>query len=33
MNPDGVFHGYYRKDTREENLNRHYIDPDPGLQP
>jgi len=29
LNPDGVYRGYYRLDTQGQNLNRHYITPDP----
>lgn len=27
LNPDGVYRGYYRVDTLNQNLNRYYIDP------
>jgi murein tripeptide amidase MpaA len=33
MNPDGVYRGYYRSDTCGQNLNRHYLEPCPDLQP
>ena len=33
LNPDGVYRGYYRSDTLNQNLNRYYTDPDPKQQP
>jgi cytosolic carboxypeptidase protein 5 len=33
LNPDGVFRGNYRMDIYNQNLNRHYNNPDPALQP
>ncbi len=27
LNPDGVSRGYYRLDTKNQNLNRYYLDP------
>lgn len=33
LNPDGVFHGHYRMDTLNQNLNRFYLDPDPFKHP
>jgi murein tripeptide amidase MpaA len=33
LNPDGVYRGYYRHDTRNYNLNRYYSDPTPEAQP
>lgn len=33
LNPDGVYRGYYRLDTQNQNLNRYYLDPNKELQP
>ena len=33
LNPDGVYRGYYRLDTKSQNLNRHYTTPTPKHQP
>jgi murein tripeptide amidase MpaA len=27
LNPDGVYHGHYRMDILNQNLNRHYLNP------
>jgi len=27
LNPDGVYRGYYRHDTKNQNLNRYYLEP------
>lgn len=33
LNPDGVYRGYYRHDTKNQNLNRYYSHPTPEAQP
>ena len=33
LNPDGVYRGYYRLDTKNQNLNRYYIEPTLAIQP
>ena len=33
INPDGVYHGHYRMDIFNQNLNRYYLDPDAAIQP
>lgn len=33
LNPDGVYRGHYRLDTKGQNLNRYYTAPTLGVQP
>ena len=33
LNPDGIYRGYYRVDTKGQNLNRYYTDPKLDSQP
>ena len=33
LNPDGIYRGYYRVDTKGQNLNRYYTDPKLDMQP
>lgn len=33
LNPDGVARGYYRLDTKAQNLNRYYVDASKELHP
>ena len=33
INPDGVYHGHYRMDIYNQNLNRYYKKPDQYKQP
>ena len=33
LNPDGVANGHYRMDVFNQNLNRHYKNPDLRKQP
>ena len=33
LNPDGVSRGNFRMDMYNQNLNRHYKNPNPKIQP
>ena len=33
INPDGVYHGHYRMDILNQNLNRYYKNPSQKKQP
>jgi murein tripeptide amidase MpaA len=33
INPDGVFRGHYRQDTKGLNLNRYYTNPSMATMP
>jgi cytosolic carboxypeptidase protein 5 len=33
LNPDGVARGYYRLDTKAQNLNRFYVEASKELHP
>lgn len=33
LNPDGVYRGHYRLDTKGQNLNRYYVEPTLSIQP
>jgi len=33
LNPDGVYRGHYRLDTKGQNLNRYYVNPTLEAQP